>query len=301
MGDFSKAKGAGTTQDSAAQTNASQTDAVLARLARLHEGFTAAAEDNRKKADDIAAAMRQLEEKKRGDTAQHAARFRRRSELQSAFIKGLMAHEKKPHAFTVFIDHTGSITERPLNAALDAAGVLQAAGAKTALWGSYDEIRWIKGDVLDPALRATFDKKGASGDFRPVADEMIKSAALARANNTAPHFIVIGDGEFADYSKAKTQLEKLFKSYPRATLDIVILGRAGTGMEFLSEQLQKDFPGKIAHHLVNGPAYWQGTEEDLSTAAQSAIAKIAESRINPAKKPKAPQAPKGQKPETSSQ
>ena len=128
MGDFSKVKGASGAQDTAAQT-----DAALARLARLHEGFTAAAEDNRKKADDIAAAMRQLEEKKRADAAQHNARFRRRSELQSAFIKGLMAHEKKPHAFTVFIDHTGSVTEKPLNAALDAAGELHV------VWLEQDE------------------------------------------------------------------------------------------------------------------------------------------------------------------
>jgi hypothetical protein len=101
--------------------------------------------------------------------------------------------------------------------------------------------------------------------------------------------VVISDGEFADYPKAKEQLEKLLKSASRATIDFVILGRAGTGMEFLSENLAKDFPGKVKHHIVNGPAYWQGTEGDLSKAVQETVTKAAEERVKPQprQKPKA--------------
>lgn len=264
------------------------TEDAIARLKQLKDGFTAAAAENQRKADDAAVALSVLEDAQRREEENRKARFRQRIEVQAAYIKSLLAHEKKPHAFAVFVDHTGSMTEKPFNAALDGAGVLvNATSAQAALWGSHEDVRWIKGDILDPDTRKSFDKKGASSDFKPVADEMIKLAALNKIDGKASHFVIISDGEFSDYPKAKAQIEKLLKGHFRATVDFIVLARAGTGMEFLSQQLEKDFPGKVAHHLVNGPAYWQGTEEDLSKAVQETVAKAATARIRPAPRPKA--------------
>ena len=115
---------------------------------------------------------------------------------------------------------------------------------------------------------------------------MIKSAALNQIDGKASHFVVISDGEFADYPAAKQEIEKLLSHNFRATIDFVILGRAHTGMEFLSEQLQKGFPTRVKHRVVNGPAYWQGTEEDLSAAVQDAVVASVKERLYPQRKAK---------------
>lgn len=264
-------------------------------LKKLREEFAAAALDAQQKLAVVDQALAALEKSKKEEEAREKARYRERIALKAEFVKGLLAHESKPHAFAVFVDHTGSMTQKPFYAALDGAAVLKiSAGAEVSLWGSAAQVRSANGDILDPATREAFEKKGASSDFRPVADEMIKTAALNKANGKPTHFVVISDGEFADYPKAKEQLEKLLKSSTRATIDFVILGRAGTGMEFLSENLAKDFPNKVKHHLVNGPAYWQGTEGDLSKAVQDTVTKVAEERVKPQPKQKPkPQPPKG--------
>lgn len=273
--------------DSFRKDRAPDPDQALSRLKELQQDFNAQAQDARRRAEAVTDAIAALEAAKKREQAHDDARYRARIAEAAAFLRGLMAHEKKPHEFSVFVDFTGSMTQKPFYAALDGAAVLgKAAGAKTALWGSMDEVQAVKGDILDPAVRAGLVKRGASSAFRPVADEMIKKAALNCANGRDSHFVVIGDGEFSDYPAAKAQLEKLLKGKFRATVDFVILGRAGTGMEFLSEQLAGNFPGKVAHHLVNGPAYWQGTEADLSKAVQETVSKIAAQRLHPAPKPK---------------
>ena len=269
---------------------------ALDGLKKLQQDFTVAADENRRKADALGHAVKALEQAQQREQAQEDARYRARIAESAAYLKGLMAHEKKPHEFAVYIDHTGIITQKPFYAALDGAAVLtQATGAKVSLWGSADDVRPVTSDILDPAVRAGFEKKGASSDFKPVVDDMVKTAALNQLNGKPTHFVVIGDGEFADYPAAKAQLEKLLKGRYRATIDFVILGRAGTGMEFLSEQLAKDFPGRVKHHLVNGPAYWQGTEGDLSKATQETITAAATDRVI-APKPAAQPAPAAKPP-----
>jgi hypothetical protein len=264
-------------------------------LKALQQEFNAKAEDCQRMSATVTEALTALEEAQQREAAQQKARYRDRIANKAAYLKGLLAHEKKPHAFAVFVDHTGSMTQKPFYAALDGAAVLQqAAGAEVALWGSADNLRPVKGDILDPALREGLEKKGASSALKPVADEMIKSAALNRAEGKASHFVVISDGEFSDYPAAKAQLEKLLKGKFRATVDFIVLGRAGTGMEFLSEQLAKDFPGKVNCHLANGPAYWQGTEDDLSREVQEKVAKVAETRIVQKRKVKAGPKPSAQ-------
>ena len=270
--------------------NKNQKPDPAVQLKQLREEFAAAALVAQQRLATVDAALAALEKNKKEDEAREKARYRDRIALKAEFVKGLLTHEKKPHAFAVFVDHTGSMTQKPFYAALDGAAVLKtAANAEVSLWGSAPQVRSASGDICDPATREGFEKKGASSDFRPVADEMIKTAALNKANGKPTHFVVISDGEFADYPKAKEQLEKLMKSASRATIDFVILGRAGTGMEFLSENLAKDFPNKVKHHLVNGPAYWQGTEGDLSKAVQETVTKVAEERLKPQprQKPKA--------------
>lgn len=265
---------------------------ALDGLRKLHSEFNTAADEKRRQADALGSAVRALEDAQRREQAHEDARYRERVAVQGAYIKGLLAHEKKPHEFAVYVDHTGSMTQKPFYAALDGAAVLRAAsGANIALWGSADDVRPVKDDILDPAVRAGFGKKGASSDFKPAVDDMIKTAALNQANGKPTHFVVISDGEFADYTAARAQLERLLKGRYRATVDFVILGRAGTGMEFLSEQLAKDFPGRVKHHLVNGPAYWQGTEGDLSKAVQDTVAKAATGRVVAPQKLKAAPAP----------
>lgn len=263
------------------------TENAIARLKELQRAFNDRAEDYRRLAATATEALQALEAAKKKEDEHAKNRFRDRIAERAAYIKGLLAHEKHPHAFSVFVDHTGSMTQKPFYAALDGAAVLaKAADAQITLWGSMDEVRPVKGDALDPAVREGFIKRGASSDFRPVADEMIKQAALNRENGKPSHFVIIGDGEFSDYPAAKAQLEKLLKGRYRATVDFVILGRAGTGMEFLAEKLAKSFPGKVNHHLVGGPSYWQGTEEDLSKEVQETVAKAATQRVRPARKPK---------------
>ncbi len=259
---------------------------ALEAVKKLQHEFTEAANDNRRKADALGQAAKALEEAKAREDAHQAARYRDRISVQAAYLKGLLAHEKKAHEFFVFIDHTGSITQKPFYAALDGAAVLkEGAHAGIALWGSMDEVRHVTDDILDPKVREGFEKKGASADFKPAVDEMIKAAALNQANGKPTHFIVIGDGDFADYPAAKAQMEKLLKGRYRATVDFITFARPDTSAEFLSEQLAKDFPGKVKHHLVDGPAYWQGTEVDLSKAVQDTIAETATARILPAPKP----------------
>jgi len=280
---------------------------ALDGLKKLQQEFTSAAEESRRRAETLGAAVRALEAAQQREQAQENARYRDRIALGAAYMKGLLAQEKKPHEFSVFIDHTGSMTQKPFAAALDGAAVLkEAAGAGVMLWGSAAAVRPVQGDILDPAVREAFEKKGASSDFRPAVDEMVKIAALNRVNGKPSHFFVIGDGEFADFPAAKEQLEKLLKGAFRATVDFIVLGRANTGMEFLAEQLEKDFPGRVRHHLVNGPAYWQGTEGDLSQAVQETVTKAATERVRaaprpaqkpaPAAKPQSPTAAKPQSP-----
>lgn len=259
---------------------------ALEGLKKVQQEFNAAADENRRKAEALGSAVKALEDAKAREQAHEDARYRDRIANSAAYIRGLLAHEKKPHEFAVFVDHTGSMTQKPFYAALDGAALLkQAAGAKLWLWGSADDVRPVTGDVLDPKVREGFEKKGASSDFRPAVDEMVKTAALNQLDGKPTHIVVIGDGECADYPKAKAQLEKLLKGRYRATVDFVILGRADTGMQFLSEQLAKDFPGRVKHHLVNGPAYWQGTEAELSKAVQDTVAKAATERVLAAPKP----------------
>jgi hypothetical protein len=265
---------------------------ALGELKKLQGDFNSAADENRRKADALGDAIKALEAAKAREDAHEAARYRDRILVQAAYIKGLLAHEKKDHEFFVFIDHTGSITQKPFYAALDGAAVLkEGAGAGVALWGSADDVRHLKDDILDPKVRESFEKLGASSDFKPVVDDMIKTAALNQANGKPTHFIVIGDGEFADYPAVKTQMEKLLKGRYRATVDFIVLPRPDTGAQFLAEQLEKDFPGRVKHHLVSGPAYWQGTEVDLSKAVQDTVAKAATDRILPAPKPAPEQKP----------
>ena len=264
---------------------------VIDRLKKLKSEFNEKSDDYRRMADTVSDALSLLEDTEKQKQAREAARFRDRVARQTAAVKTHLdkakQEGKQAASFTVFVDHTGSMTQKPFYAALDAAGVLQnAAGAAVALWGSSDDVRWVKEDILAPAVREGFVKKGASSDFRPVADEMIKTAALDKVEGRRSHFVVISDGEFADYPKAKAQLEKLLKSARSATVDFVIMGRAGTGMEFLAEQLAKDFPARVKHHVANGPAYWQGTEADLSKEVQEKVAGVVKARLHQTRKPK---------------
>ena len=255
----------------------------------LTRHFTRNAEDHRqlaKSADRIAKKLEQDEARKE---AAVKARFRTRTSSVAAQVKAVQAGAKKKSA-AVFIDRSGSITAKPFSAALDGAAVLDAP---VCLYAGPREAEWVRGDILDPATRTQLFKGGPSSDFAPAVTEMIKTAAVNKLNGEASHFVVISDGGFHDYPAAKKEMEKLLGAGLRATVDFVIFGRTDTSMEFLSEQLSKEFPNRVRHHIVSGPAYWQGTEEDLSKAVQETVATAITARLNPARntKPKAQPAP----------
>lgn len=270
--------------------DAQDDDALKAELSGLKAEFGQRARDYARMETAVGKTIAKLEAAEKLKAERAADIYRDRTAIRTAEVKGMLQNKKQPPAFAVFVDHTGSMTQKPFYAALDGAAVLQSP---VALWGSQPEPRWVK-DILDPAARDGFKKLGASSDFRPAVREMVKAAALNQLDGKASHFVVISDGEFADYPAAKKEIEKLLSHNFRATIDFVILGRADTGMEFLSEQLAKDFPGKVKHRVVNGPAYWQGTEEDLSKAVQEAVAQSVKERLYPQRKPKAAPKPQAQ-------
>ncbi len=250
--------------------------------AALKRHFDRAAEDQRQLAKSADRILRKLEQDEAKKAAAEKARFRTRTNDMQAHIKSARANVKNT-AVAVFIDRSGSITAKPFAAALDGAAVL---GAPVCLYAGARNAEWVRGDILDPETRKALFKSGPSSDFKPAVTEMIKTASVNKLKGQKSHFVVISDGGFHDYPAAKAEMEKLLRNHLRATVDFVIFGRTDTGMEFLSEQLAKEFPGKVRAHIVNGPAYWQGTEEDLSKATQETVAAAITARLHPPRKPK---------------
>lgn len=255
--------------------------------AALRKHFSRNAEDQRQLAKSADRLARKLEQDEAKKAAAEKARFRTRTGDVQARIKSARV---KNTAVAVFIDRSGSITAKPFSAALDGAAVLDAP---VCLYAGARDAEWVRGDILDPETRKSLFKSGPSSDFKPAVTEMIKTAAVNKLNGQKSHFVVISDGGFHDYPAAKAEMEKLLRNHLRATVDFVIFGRTDTSMEFLSEQLAKEFPGKVKARIVNGPAYWQGTEEDLSKATQETVAASITARLHPprAPKPKAQPAP----------
>ncbi|HYD17064.1 MAG TPA: hypothetical protein VEF76_01130 [Patescibacteria group bacterium] len=249
---------------------------------KLQRHFTRTAEDQRDLARAAANLARKLEEEEARKAATEQARFRARTQQVRDHIKSARLKDAKSE-FAVFVDRSGSITAKPFSAALDAAAVMDAP---VCLFAGKREPEWARGDILDPDTRKALFKSGPSSDFAPAVTEMIKTAAVNKLNGRRSHFVVISDGGFHDYPTAKKEMEKLLGAKLRVTVDFVIAGASGSSMEFLSEQLAKDFPGKVRHHLVNGPAYWQGTEEDLSRAVQEKVAGAVNARLHPARSPR---------------
>lgn len=250
--------------------------------AALRRHFSRNAEDQRQLAQSADRLAKKLEQDEAKKAAAEKARFRTRTSSVAAQVKTARAGAKKK-SVAVFIDRSGSVTEKPFAAALDGAAVLDAP---VCLYAGARDAEWARGDILDPDTRKSLFKSGPSSDFKPAVTEMIKQAAVNKLNGEASHFVVISDGGFHDYPAAKAEMEKLLRAGLRATVDFVIFGRTDTSMEFLSEQLAKEFPGKVKAHIVNGPAYWQGTEEDLSKATQATVAAAIRARLNPPRKPK---------------
>lgn len=254
--------------------------------AALRRYFSRAAEDHRQLATSVGRLAKKLEQDEARKEAAERARFRTRTSSVAAQVKSVRTSAKKK-SVAVFIDRSGSITAKPFSAALDGAAVLDAP---VCLYAGPRDAEWVRGDILDPATRAALFRGGPSSDFAPAVTEMIKTAAVNKLNGEASHFVVISDGGFHDYPGAKKEMEKLLGAGLRATVDFVIFARTDTSMEFLSEQLAKDFPNRVRHHIVSGPAYWQGTEEDLSKAVQETVAAAIAARLNPPRKAKpAPQ------------
>lgn len=256
---------------------------------RLKRSFEQQAEDRRHMEQTVDRLVLRLEQEEQRRATESAAQFRNRTSLYAQFVKGARLGVKKK-SVAVFIDRSGSITAKPFAAALDGAAVLDAPAC---LYAGPREAEWVRGDILDPETRKNLFKGGPSSDFAPAVTEMIKTAAVNKLNGNASHFIVISDGGFHDYPAAKKEMEKLLRAGLRATVDFVIFGRTDTSMEFLSGQLAKEFPTRVRHHVVNGPAYWQGTEEDLSKAVQETVATAITARLNPPRnaKPKAQPTP----------
>ncbi|MDI1229381.1 MAG: hypothetical protein PSY14_17005 [bacterium] len=248
--------------------------------AALRKHFSRTAEDQRQLAQSAGRLLRKLEQDEAKKVAAEKARFRTRTSDVRARIKSARV---KNTAVAVFIDRSGSITAKPFSAALDGAAVLDAP---VCLYAGARDAEWVRGDILDPETRKALFKSGPSSDFKPAVTEMIKTAAVNKLNGQKSHFVVISDGGFHDYPAAKVEMEKLLRNHLRATVDFVIFGRTDTGMEILSEQLAKEFPGKVKAHIVNGPAYWQGTEEDLSQATQATVAAAITARLHPPRKAK---------------
>lgn len=248
----------------------------------LRRHFSRDAEDQRQLATSADRLAKKLEQDEAKKAAAEKARFRSRTSAVAAQVKTARAGVTKK-SVAVFIDRSGSITAKPFSAALDGAAVLDAP---VCLYAGARDAEWVRGDILDPDTRKSLFKSGPSSDFKPAVTEMIKTAAVNKLNGAASHFVVISDGGFHDYLAAKKEMEKLLGAGFRATVDFVIFGRTDTSMEFLSEQLVKEFPGKVAAHIVNGPAYWQGTEEDLSKATQETVAKAITARLPPPRKSK---------------
>ncbi len=250
--------------------------------AALKRHFDRAAEDQRQLGKSADRILRKLEQDEAKKAAAEKARFRTRTSDVQARIKSARVNVKNT-SVAVFIDRSGSITAKPFAAALDGAAVL---GAPVCLYAGARDAEWVRGDILDPDTRKDLFKGGPSSDFAPAVTEMIKTAAVNKLNGQRSHFVVISDGGFHDYPAAKAEMEKLLRNHLRATVDFVIFGRTDTSMEFLSGQLGKEFPGKVRAHIVNGPAYWQGTEEDLSKATQETVANAITARLHPPRKAK---------------
>ncbi len=246
----------------------------------LRRHFSRNAEDQRQLAKSADRLLRKLEQDEAKKGATEKARFRTRTSDVQTRIKSARV---KNTAVAVFIDRSGSITAKPFSAALDGAAVLDAP---LCLYAGARDAEWVRGDILDPEMRKGLFKSGPSSDFKPAVTEMIKTAAVNKLNGQKSHFVVISDGGFHDYPAAKAEMEKLLRNHLRATVDFVIFGRTDTSMEFLSEQLAKEFPGKVKAHIVNGPAYWQGSEEDLSKATQATVATAITARLHPPRKAK---------------
>jgi hypothetical protein len=255
----------------------------------LRRYFSRHAEDQRQLATSAGRLAKKLEQDEAKKAAAEKARFRTRISAVASDVKQKRAGAKKK-SVAVFIDRSGSITAKPFSAALDGAAVLDAP---VCLYAGARDAEWARGDILDPDTRKALFKSGPSSDFAPAVTEMIKTAAVNKLNGHASHFVVISDGGFHDYPAAKKEMEKLLRAGLRATVDFVIFGRTDTSMQFLSEQLAKEFPTRVRHHIVSGPAYWQGTEEDLSQAVQETVAAAIAARLNPPRtaKPKAQPAP----------
>lgn len=249
---------------------------------RLKRSFEHQAEDRRQMEQTVDRLVLRLEQEEQRRAKQSAAQFRNRTSLYAQFVKGARVNVKNTFV-AVFIDRSGSITAKPFSAALDGAAVLDAP---VCLYAGARDAEWVRGDILDPETRKALFKGGPSSDFKPAVTEMIKTAAVNKLNGEASHFVVISDGGFHDYPAAKAEMEKLLRAGFRATVDFVIFGRTDTSMEFLSEQLAKEFPGKVKAHIVSGPAYWQGTEEDLSKTTQATVAAAITARLHPPRKPK---------------
>jgi hypothetical protein len=250
--------------------------------AALRRHFSRHAEDQRQLATSAGRLVKKLEQDEAKKSAAEKARFRTRTAAVTAEVKQKRAGAKKK-SVAVFIDRSGSITAKPFSAALDGAAVLDAP---VCLYAGARDAEWVRGDILDPETRKALFKSGPSSDFKPAVTEMIKQAAVNKLNGEASHFVVISDGGFHDYPAAKAEMEKLLGAGLRATVDFVIFGRTDTSMQFLSEQLAKEFPNRVRHHIVNGPAYWQGTEEDLSKATQETVAAAITARLPPPRKAK---------------
>ncbi len=249
---------------------------------RLKRAFEEQAQDRRRMEQTVDGLIRRLEEGEQRRAQELKAQYRNRTAVAAQFVKGLRTKPKDAR-FAVFIDRSGSITAKPFSAALDGAAVLDAP---VCLYAGPRDAEWVRGDILDPDTRKDLFKGGPSSDFKPAVTEMIKTAAVNKLNGEASHFVVISDGGFHDYPAARAEMEKLLRAGLRATVDFVIFGRTDTSMEFLSEQLAKEFPRKVKAHLVNGPAYWQGTEEDLSKATQATVASAITARLHPPRKAK---------------
>ena len=256
---------------------------------RLKRAFEEQAQDRRRMEHTVDGLIARLEQEERRRARAEAAQYRNRTAVSAHFVRGLRS-KPKDERFAVFIDRSGSITAKPFSAALDGAAVLDAP---VCLYAGARDAEWARGDILDPDTRKALFKSGPSSDFAPAVTEMIKTAAVNKLNGHASHFVVISDGGFHDYPAAKKEMEKLLRAGLRATVDFVIFGRTDTSMQFLSEQLAKEFPTRVRHHIVSGPAYWQGTEEDLSQAVQETVAAAIAARLNPPRtaKPKAQPAP----------
>ena len=127
--------------------------ALRAELNGLKAEFDTRARDYRRMEAAVGKTIAKLEaaEARMAEAAKN--RYRTRTAIRTAEVKGLLAQKRQSPAFAVFVDHTGSMTQKPFYAALDGAGIL---ASPVALWGSQPEPRWVKEDILDPVAREGF-------------------------------------------------------------------------------------------------------------------------------------------------